>query len=72
MFAAAAVTVLLLLLPGTATGIAAGLRPMPALAAAGPVILGVAGFGAWVAGALDIRWGWPVFAAVWAGATAVA
>lgn len=72
MFAAAAVTLLLLLAPGAIIGIAAGLRPMPALAAAGPVILGVAGFGAWAAGALDVRWGWIAFLASFAGAAAVA
>lgn len=72
MFAAAAITILLLLLPGAATGVAAGLRPMPALAAAGPIIVGIAGFGAWAAGALGLDWGWPVFLAIWAGATAIA
>lgn len=72
MLLAAVVTALLLIAPGGVTGMAAGLRPMPALAAAGPITVGVAGFGAWAAGALGIGWGWPMFLAVWAGATAIA
>ncbi len=72
MLAAAAMTFLLLLLPGAVTGLAAGLRPMPAFAAAGPIILGIAGYAAWAAGELDIAWDWPVLAAAWAGTTAVA
>ncbi|WP_295623718.1 DUF6541 family protein [uncultured Corynebacterium sp.] len=72
MFAAAVVTALLLLLPGTITGLAAGLRPMAAVASAGPIGLGIAGFAAWAAGELDIRWGWWAFLTAWAAASALA
>lgn len=72
MLAAAIATFALLLVPGTLTGMAAGLRPMPAAAAAGPVILGIGGYGAWLAGELGIRWGWWPLLALWALTTAIA
>ena len=71
MFLAAVVTALLLFVPGAVVGVAAGLRPMPALAAAGPVAVGVTGFAAWAAGALDVRWGWGPAVVAWAGAAAL-
>lgn len=71
MFLATAVTALLMFVPGAVVGVAAGLRPMPALAAAGPISVGVTGFAAWAAGALGVRWGWGAAAVAWAGAAAL-
>ncbi|WP_448851481.1 DUF6541 family protein [Corynebacterium sp. 335C] len=55
--AAIAATVLLLLVPGALVALAAGMRPLPALAAAAPVSVGVAGWTGWLCGTLDVPWG---------------
>nr|WP_120491077.1 DUF6541 family protein [Corynebacterium lactis] len=61
----------LLLVPGALLGWASGMRPLLAVAASGPLVLGVCGFTAWLAGALGIPFGLPIVAAMWALFTAV-
>lgn len=70
--AAIAATVILLALPGAVVAMLAGMRPLPALAAAAPVSVGIAGWAGWAAGELGVAWGpWP-FAAAWLAAAAIA
>lgn len=72
MLAAALVTVLILLLPGAVLGILAGLRPWTALATSAPIVLGLAGFTAWGAAAMNVPYSWQPLLAVWLIACAVA
>lgn len=66
MLAAIAVTVLILLVPGTLLGLASGLRPALAVASAGPLMLGVTGFSAWLSHALGLDYSWLFVAGIWA------
>ena len=58
MLAAIAVAVFILLVPGAVLGWASGLRPTLALASAGPLMLGVTGFSAWLSHVLGLDYTW--------------
>lgn len=66
MLAAIAVAVFILLVPGAVLGWASGLRPTLALASAGPLMLGVTGFSAWLSHALGLDYTWLFVAGMWA------
>ncbi|WP_297449925.1 DUF6541 family protein [uncultured Corynebacterium sp.] len=71
MLAAIAVTVFILLVPGTLLGWASGLRSTLALASAGPLTLGVVGFSAWLSHALGLDYSWLFVMGIWAWFCAV-
>ena len=66
MLAAIAVAVFILLVPGAVLGWASGLRPTLALASAGPLMLGVTGFSAWLSHVLGLDYTWLFVAGMWA------
>lgn len=66
MLADIAVTLFVLFVPGALLGWVCGLRPALALASAGPLMLGVAGFSAWLAGVLGLDYSALFVAAIWA------
>lgn len=66
MIATICVTIVALLLPGALFGWVSGMRPMLALAAAGPIMLGITGFSAWLAQAIGLSHSWFLVLALWA------
>ena len=66
MIATICVTIVALLLPGALFGWVSGMRPMLALATAGPIMLGITGFSAWLAQAIGLSHSWFLVLAMWA------